>query len=117
MRFNPIIPPRKYSVGNEPIEVSDVAHIELDPDEQVTFRTESGGEFDVARKSWGYYATPSVNVRLKNFGFKTALIRNELHKYHILLVETEKMEEFMKYIEVEKLQVLEWLDERSTIEK
>ena len=55
---------------------SDCGRIALAPDEQVTFTTEAGGEYDVTRKSWGFYATPSINGRLKTFGLRAALVRN-----------------------------------------
>ena len=38
--------------------------------EQLTFRN-GKSEYDVAKKNWGYYATPSINNRLKKFKFRT----------------------------------------------
>jgi hypothetical protein len=37
--------------------------------------TDDGKEYDVAKKDWGFYATPSMNGRLKKFGFKTAIVK------------------------------------------
>ena len=37
----------------------------LAPNEQLTFVTENKNRYDVARKYWGFYATPSINSRLK----------------------------------------------------
>ena len=114
MKMNPKNPPRKFRVGeHKQIEISDCASIELSADEQVTFVTPSGKEYDVARKSWGFYATPSVNGRLVKQGFKTALVKNAFGQCYVMLVEPEKMEDFKKYIQQENSQVVEWLDERS----
>ena len=43
-------PPRTYEVGVNAVKIKDCAHIELKPNEQVTFLTESGAEYDVTRK-------------------------------------------------------------------
>ena len=83
MNIKPRIPPRSFQVGNkaDPVTISDCASIELSPDEQVTFRTEKGAEYDVARKSWGYYATPSLGGRLRSFGLRPALAKNARFYY------------------------------------
>ena len=76
MKFNPTTPPRKFSVGHKgDIELVECGRINLAPDELVTFIDETGGEYDIARKDWGYYATPSINFRLRKNGFKNSSIR------------------------------------------
>jgi hypothetical protein len=67
--------PRRFRVGHgpEPIVLSDCGSVHAQPDEQLTFRVPSGREYDVCRKDWGFYATPSTNGRLKRFGWRTAL--------------------------------------------
>ncbi len=106
-------PPRKFNAGRHTvIELSDCGTIELAPDEQVTFLTENGAEYDVARKSWGFYATPSTNGRLKRFGFKSALVSNEHGQYFVMLVENGKMTDFLTYMAAENCTVVEWLDEK-----
>ena len=67
--------------------------IQLEPDEQVTFVTDSGSEYDVARKSWGYYATPSLNSRLAGFGLRGVLVRGDDGKAYLFLVEMGKASE------------------------
>ena len=47
--------------------------ISLSNNEQVTFVSKSNGRYDICKKSWGYYATPSINSRLKKEGFKYLL--------------------------------------------
>ncbi len=113
MRFAANDPPRTFRVGrDQSIELSDCGRVYLDPNEQVTFVTPSGREHDFAAKGWGFYATPSVNGRLKDQGFKTALVRNPQGRVFVMVVEQDRMEEFEAYCQDEAQDVLEWLDER-----
>jgi hypothetical protein len=106
-------PPRIFHVGiDKSIQVSDCGRICLEPGEQVTFVTAEGKEHDFAAKSWGFYATPSVNGRLAKQGFKTALVKNSFGKYYIMVVDSDRMEQFLKYLRAEKQEIVEWLDER-----
>jgi hypothetical protein len=111
-------PPRSFTVGNSVrFEMRDCGNITLAPDEQVTFVTPTGAEFDVARKDWGYYATPSLNGRLPQFGLRAALIRNTLTgRYFILLVEQDKHAEFDAYLIQESCEVVSWLDSNEALE-
>lgn len=112
MKITSIDPPREFCVGNG-IVVKNCARIGLQPDEQVTFVTESGAEYDVMRKAWGYYATPSLNGRLRSNGYKTALVRSASGKYFVMLVEIERVSEFVSYLQAENETFMEWLDERT----
>lgn len=104
--------PRVFEVGrHKGIKISDCGKVWLNGNEQVTFVTKSGKEYDVAAKSWGFYATPSINARLKKEGFKTALVKNEQGRYYIMLVETSKTVQFKKYLKIEKNKIVNWLDE------
>jgi len=106
-------PPRVFRVGEGgKIAISDCGRIHLDPDEQVTFVTESGKEHDFAAKSWGFYATPSVNSRLVNQGFKTTLVKTPGGRYFIMVVDKDRLSDFEAYLKAEKDEVVEWLDER-----
>jgi hypothetical protein len=109
MKITEIKPPRKFQVSS--IGISHCANIEISPDEQVTFVTESGKEYDVMRKSWGYFATPSINNRLKNFGFKTALIKDKSGKLFVCLIEEEKEKEFHLYLQKEQGIIQCWLSD------
>ncbi len=91
------------------IEIRHCANIELEADEQVTFFTPSGAEYDVVRKSWGYYATPSLNRRLLSFGLDSALVRSSEGQLYVLLVERGKGEEFEAYLKDEGMEVVLWL--------
>lgn len=104
--------PREFKVGTDGhITIKDVGQIYLEPDEQVTFMTPEGAEYDLVRKDWGYYATPSVNDRLKRFGFKTALVRNSKGQIYIMMVEKDRLESFESYLKAEANFLLQWLDE------
>ena len=82
------------------------------PDEQITFVKPSGARYDFASKDWGYYATPSINNRLTKENFKTALVKNSIGNYYIMVVEKNKLDLFFKYCESEKNKLVEWLDEK-----
>lgn len=113
MRIDVKEPPRTYRVGaSGEIEISDCGRIYLEPDEQVTFVTPAGREHDFAAKSWGFYATPSVNGRLVTQGFKTALVRNSAGRYYVMVVDSANVAEFEAYLRNEASVVEEWLDER-----
>lgn len=111
MRVTYIDPPRTFPVGvREVIHLKDCARISLEPDEQVTFVTKSGAEYDVVRKSWGYYATPSLNARLPSYGLKPALVRSG-DRLYLLLVEAAKEAEFLVYLQKQGMDVVSWLDQ------
>jgi 2-polyprenyl-3-methyl-5-hydroxy-6-metoxy-1,4-benzoquinol methylase len=112
MNFLITDPPRIFSVGkNGEIKLSDCGKLNLNYNEQVTFVTDSNTEYDVARKDWGYYATPS-SARLSSFNLRTVLIRNfNTGRVFVLLVEKTKMPEFEKYLKDEDLEIITWLDD------
>jgi hypothetical protein len=112
MKFAQKSPPRRFAVGNaDKSEMLDCGTLVLEPDEQVTLVTESGAEYDVARKDWGFYATPSLNGRLESFGLRGVLIRNVLTgRYFVLLVERGREDTFNAYMARESLEVVAWLD-------
>jgi hypothetical protein len=104
-------PARTFRVGDDgEIELHHCADVELEPDEQVTFKTDSGTEYDVVKKSWGYYATPSLDGRLKSFGLRAVLVRSRGLRY-LLLVESGFEDEFKIYCSDQNMHVLAWLDD------
>lgn len=111
-------PPRRFRVGNSvKFDMQDCARIELQADEQVTFVTERGAEFDVARKDWGFYATPSLNGRLVDFGLRAVLIRNTLtERYFVLLVERSMEAAFEAYLIQESCEIVAWLDSGKSLD-
>ncbi len=111
MKLTVIDPPREFGTGRgSPIAIKDCARIALEPNEQVTFTTEAGAEYDVTRKPWGFYATPSINGRLLNFNLRTALVKNAIGKYYVFLVEHGKEADLRTYMEPEGNRIVRWLD-------
>ncbi|MEA3192943.1 MAG: hypothetical protein QOD26_1276 [Betaproteobacteria bacterium] len=111
MKFDEKRPPRVFQVGNvEKFPMRDCGTLRLAPDEQVTFVTESGAEYDLARKDWGFYATPSLNGRLASFGLRAVLVKNPSGRYFVLLVEKGKQAEFDAYVKSERLAIVCWMD-------
>ena len=118
MKFEEKSPPRHFTVGNSvKFEMRDCGTLALAPDEQITLVTESGAEYDVSRKDWGFYATPSLNGRLESFGLRSVLIRNTLTgRYFVLLVERGREDAFAAYMVQESLEVVAWLDSTDALE-
>lgn len=111
MKVTPNDPPRSFEVGfDRKGTIHDCGRVELDPDEQVTFTTPSGGEYDVTRKSWGFYATPSTNSRLAGFGLRAVVGTNRLGRAFVMLVERGHEDEFLDYVAGEPLNIVAWLD-------
>jgi hypothetical protein len=114
MKIDANDPPREFEVGWGPkVTMKDCAKIALGSNEQVTFTTEAGGEYDVARKDWGFYATPSVNGRLGRFGLKAVLVRNKVGQFYVMLIEDGHQEEFDKYATEEEFTVCGFLDDET----
>jgi hypothetical protein len=114
VKVNQNDPPRVFEAGGgTPVEMYDCGRIELEPDELVTLATESGAEYDVARKSWGFYATPSLNARLLSFGLRAALARDEDGKAYVLLVEDGQEDDFSRYLTQQGMHVACWFDEET----
>ena len=117
MKFDAKDPPRRFPVGNSiKFDMQDCGNLQLEPDEQVTFVTASGAEYDVAAKDWGFYATPSLNGRLEQFGLRGVLIRNRgTGRYFLLLVEHGREAQFDAYCTQENLAVVAWLDSTESL--
>jgi hypothetical protein len=109
--------PRRYTCGrrNE-VEIADCGSVELEPDEQLTFTTPAGAEYDLARKSFGFYATPSLNGRLARFHLRAVMVKNQQGLYFILLVEAGREADFEAYVASEELEVVCWLDSTERLE-
>lgn len=118
MKFEEVSPPRKFEAGFEVKRIiKDCGRIELSPDEQVTFVTESGKEYDLTRKDFGFYATPSLNGRLKQFDLHAVLVKNRLDQFFILLVEKGKEALFDQYLKEEKMKVAAWMDNTEALSR
>ncbi len=101
---------RVFSVKGH--EIKDLGKILLDNNELVTFKTPSGKNFDFVAKEWGFYATPSINKRLKKEGFKSALVVNEENNIYLMVVEKDKLEIFHNYLKQNQdNKLICWLDD------
>lgn len=92
------------------VELRHVADIALEADEQVTFTTPDGGELDVVRKDWGFYATSSLNRRLPAHGLRPVLVEGGDGRRWLLLVQRGHETAFETYRAEQKLEVVTWLD-------
>ncbi len=111
-------PPRRFRVGvHGDVELLDCGRIALDPDEQISFATDSGAEYDVARKEWGFYATPSLNARLDSQGLRAVLVASSSGRYFVLLVERGCESDFDRYRKREQLRIVSWLDSTIALER
>ena len=76
--------PRIFTVGQiKKINIKDYGKIHLRKNEQLTFisgKNKNQKHYDITKKNWGYYATPSLNGRLKDNNFKSALVKNSNDK-------------------------------------
>ncbi len=112
MKFEEQNPPRRYRVGvGGAIEIKDCGRVRLEPNEQVTFLTSDGREHDFCAKSWGFYATPSVNGRLRSQGLRAALVENPEGRRYVMVVIETRMADFLDYLKSERQKLLRWLDE------
>ena len=104
-----------YPKKDKKIMIKDMGEIELMTNELITFVKPNGKRHDFVSKKWGFYSTPSINSRLKNEGFKTALVKNSKDQVYIMTVDKNELDSFEKYCKMEKQEVLEWLDEKFKI--
>jgi hypothetical protein len=116
MELRAIDPPRRFAVGDPPLELHHCADLQLEPDEQVTLVTPSGTQFDVVRKSWGYYGTSSLNRRLPDHGLRPALAFSQGGLF-VLLVEAGREDEFTAYLEKQGMKLVHWLDSDEAVEE
>tara|TARA_X000000950_G_C13769792_1_gene600466 strand:+ start:751 stop:1119 length:369 start_codon:yes stop_codon:yes gene_type:complete len=107
---------RKFKVGKRnDIVITDAGSVFLKNDELVTFK-DGKKEFDVGKKNWGYYGTPTLNKRLPNFGYSAALIRHKVFDtYAVLIVDKKKKKTFFKYLKKEDMKVICWLNNKNLI--
>ena len=100
---------RKFKVGINDIILKEVAKIYLNQNEMITLVKEKT-EYDIVKKNWGYYATPSINSRLLKFDLKTCVIKSKItNNSFIILVLKNKKKEFNKYLKNEKCKIVKWL--------
>ncbi len=95
----------KYSKN----KIKDCGKIFLNTNEQVSFITKDKMEYDFTKTEWGFYATPSINKRLKDNKFKAYIVKNTYNlKIFVLVVEIKKIKLFKDYLKREKLKIIPW---------
>lgn len=100
--------PREFTVGSYRIE--DHGKVALSSGEMISL-VANGSECDITRREWGYYLGSSVNDRLVDEGYKTALVMNTEGKVFVNIVERGKTDVFAAYLDDNDSTVLCWLDE------
>lgn len=110
MKLNLTDKPREFvALG---VRIKDFGKVYLAADEMISMVSPSGRECDFTAKEWGFYLAPSINSRLRNQGFKVALVRNQQGKLFLNAVEEDKLDLFKKYLKTNQdSEVLCWLDE------
>jgi hypothetical protein len=99
--------PSKYS----DVVLKDCGKIILNNNEQVTFsdKYKQNNDYDVTKKDWGYYATPSINSRLKKNNLISHIVINKYTNFfYIMLVHKNKKQLFLKYLKKENLKIITW---------
>ena len=107
MRYETLENTRKLALPGG--EAHRVMTLWLEPDEQVTFTTAAGGEYDFARKDWGFYATPSFRHRLARYGLRPALVAFGAERC-LMLVEHGREDDFLSSCETGGGRLVAWLD-------
>jgi hypothetical protein len=79
----------------------------LNADEQVTFVI-GDSKFDVTKKDWGFYASPSIQKRCLNNGLKAAIIFQGKNCY-VVFVKKNKEKKFFSFIKKNKYNFLDWI--------
>lgn len=107
-------PPRRFTVKG--VALSHVADVALEADEIVTFHAGTS-EYDVTRKSWGYYATPSLNRRLPSFGLRPFLVRAADEAAFVMLVQDGHETAFQDYLRLENIRVIGCLSDPALLDR
>ena len=97
-----------FCIGKNIIEINHSSNIKLKNNEQITFLFKNS-QYDFVRKNWGFYATPSINGRLKKENFLTALVKNQDKKIYLMVIHKSKIKEFRKYCKIHRQKIVKWL--------
>ena len=99
---------RRYNIG--PVCITDVASIVLNNDEQITLMEKNYNfQYDICKKNWGYYATPSLNYRLKKNNLSSYIVKcKNNNKIFIHLVKKSKKKDYLLYLKSENMEIINW---------
>ena len=100
---------RSFLVGDKKnIKITHVGNLRLKNNEQITILFKNS-EYDFIKKNWGFYATSSINKRLKDQGFVSCLVKNKNKKIYLMVIHKTKINEFKKYCKLNQQKVTKWL--------
>lgn len=102
-------PPRMFGVGD--LQIADHGKVHLNPWDMVSIVREGGHECDVTATDWGLYLAPSLNHRLRDNGYRVALVRNPQGRLFLNAVLEHRMDAFLAYLEAQESTVVTWFDE------
>ena len=72
---------RKFKPSKETgIIITEKAQIHLKHNEQITLIDKNSNQYDIVKKSWGYYSTPSINKRFKRNNYEVCIVKNIKNK-------------------------------------
>ena len=97
-----------FPLKDSNLQITDCGKIILKKDEQVTFEFNKK-KYDFCCTNWGFYASPSINSRLKKEGFKIGLFKNKENKRYILAVDKDKIKNFKIFLKETKHSLINWL--------
>lgn len=106
-------PPRMFGVGD--VQIADHGKVHLNPWDMVSIVREGGHECDVTATDWGLYLAPSLNHRLRDNGYRVALVRNPQGRLFLNAVLEHRMDAFLDYLEAQESVVVTWFDESGDI--
>lgn len=89
--------------------------INLKPDQQITL-INGKSEYDIAKKNWGFYVTPSIQKRLKMFNLEVYLI-SKSKNYLLCLVKKNKKELFKSFLLKKKMKFIQNLSSTGKFKK
>jgi len=101
---------RKLKISK--IDLVKKAEITLKNNQFITFKFNKSQEYDFTKKNWGFYISPSINVRLKSNKFKIAIIKNKHEKFFLCGVSNNQKNNFKKYLVLTEQKIICWLSKR-----
>tara|TARA_Y100000816_G_C25739219_1_gene389064 strand:- start:45 stop:359 length:315 start_codon:yes stop_codon:yes gene_type:complete len=79
-------------------------------DEQITLKF-LNSEYDIARKNWGYYVTPSLQKRCKLNNLDGAIVYDPIKRMNnFVLINKKKKELFKKFLARNNLKIISWVN-------
>jgi hypothetical protein len=100
---------RNFKINNS-LQIKECGEIYFSQNEMINIKIKNNNN-EITAKNWGFYLTPSINVRLKKNGFKCAIIKNKQNKFFVCLVinKNKKINTFKKYLKRDKQKLVTFL--------